>query len=120
MGVKKILSLTAVLAGVYFIGRTAAPDLGEVVDYMNTHPQHQEIVINRTMYDREKRKLGYSTETLGNFSRALLYEFSKEKFHEREEINPNQKQSPEIGGNSEAKSDSIAQLKKYLYDLVLK
>jgi hypothetical protein len=114
--------LTAILAGVYFIGRSAAPDLGEVIDYVNAHPQHQEIVLNRTMYNREKRKLGYSTETLGNFSRALLYEFSKEKFHERDrEINPNQDQSSEIGDkeNSNKNSASIAQLKKYLYDLVL-
>jgi hypothetical protein len=123
MGVKKILSLAAVLAGVYFIGRSTAPDLGEVIDYVNAHPQHQEIVLNRTMYNREKRKLDYSAETLGNFSRALLYEFRKDKFHERDnEINPNPKsQSSEFGdaGNLNKNSASIAQLKKYLYDLVL-
>lgn len=114
MGVKKILSLTAILAGVYFIGRGAAPDLGEVLDYVNANPQHQELVINKTMYSREKRKLDYSSETLGNFSRALLQEFSKEKYkQEQEPMKEYEMEKPKTSRNN------FDELKRNVYELVM-
>lgn len=108
MGIKKIFSLTALVAGVYLIGRGADPDLGQVLNYMNSNPQHQELVINRTMYSREKRNLDYSSETLGNFSRALMCEFSKDKYKKENlhSIKPKEK-------------NEISQIKNYFYDLVI-
>ena len=111
MAVKKILSLAVVLAGVYFIGRQAAPDLGEVLDYAKANPQHQELIINRTMHSRERNNLTYSSETLGNFSRALFDEFSEERFKQAK------KEAPVVK-TSNTKSE-ITQFKKYLYDLVI-
>ena len=112
MGIKKLFSLAVLLSGVYFLGRNSSPDLGQVLNYVDNHPKHQELVINKAMYSREKQNLNYSPETLGNFSRALLKQFSRERL----KTNISDKLS---NYNSEEKESDLSKLKKTLYNLVL-
>jgi len=112
MSARKVLSIAVALTGVYFIGRQAAPDLGEVLDYVNANPQHQELILNRTMYDREKKSLGYSTETLGNFSRALLFEFSHGRIEKKDIDMKNKNQVKNA-------SEKFSEFGNYFYDLIV-
>lgn len=130
MGFRKVLSLTALVAGVYLMGRATAPDLGEVIDYIDCNPQHQEIVINKTMDYREKKQLGYSPKTLVNFSKALLYEFDKKKFsgkatnsREKSEFNrfPQLSEEKNISSRNSRKEAlrKFKYMKDYIYDFIL-
>lgn len=114
MGKKKILSGIALLAGVYFIGRCTPPDLGEVVDYTNSHPQHQELIINNTIDSRRKSNLRYSEKTLGNFSKVLVNEFEQGLPKRTEQV----EQIPETPKENNWKK-SLSQIKEYIYDTTL-
>ncbi len=117
MGIKKILSLTILMTSVYFMGRRAPPDLKEVLDYAESHPQHQEVILNEIMYDREKNNLGYSPESLGNFSRALLFEFNRKKFNLKE--NSNLSDDSRTTSKSESKNKIPPDLFNCLYNFIL-
>lgn len=74
---RKIFSGIVLLTSVYFLGRCAPPDLGEVIDYTNTNLQYQELIINNAIDSRRKNNLRYSEKTLGNFSKVLVNEFEQ-------------------------------------------
>ncbi|MBD3247598.1 hypothetical protein GF378_03190 [Candidatus Pacearchaeota archaeon] len=124
MGFRKVLSLTALVAGVYLMGRATAPDLGEVIDYVSTNPQHQEIVINKTMDYREEEQLGYSSETLVNFSKALLYEFDKKNLsrsNNKNHMTGKFEEEKEVSSRN-SKKEALRKyryLRDYIYDFIL-
>ncbi len=77
MKYRKVFSTMALLTGVYYLGTTSPPNLGEVLDYSSTNSKHQEVIINHSIDSRRKQGKGFENKTLGNFSRVLTEELEK-------------------------------------------
>ena len=71
-----VSSFVLAAAGVYFGYKSFSgdEDLPEILEYVQTHPEHNEEIVNHSIRCKIKENIPYSSSTLKTFSEVVLYQ----------------------------------------------